>query len=293
MQALAYYITLPLIHVVARLPFPLLYLLSDLTRLALFGMIGYRRQVVWKNLKNSFPEKTDQEISSIRKDFEVWFCDLVFETIKTLTIGPEALQKRMQFEEQDLVRAYRKENQSIIAVIGHLGNWELAAARYGLEKDMPLLCGIYHPLKNKHFDRLIHRMRTKQGTKLYAMQETTRAMFRDRDLNTTTVFIADQTPSPKRAYWLTFMNQDTPVFLGAETIAKKFNYPVVYVSISRPERGHYVMRTELLVKDPVNTVYGEITEKHTRRLEQDIRNSPDIWLWTHRRWKHKRPPTHE
>jgi KDO2-lipid IV(A) lauroyltransferase len=148
---------------------------------------------------------------------------------------------------------------------------------------------IYHPLQNKHFDRLMHRMRTRHGTKLYSMQETSKAMLRDQHLNTATAFIADQTPSPERAYWMQFLNQDTPVFQGTEALARKLGYPVVYISITHPRRGHYHMRVETLVEDPRTTRDGEITEIHTRRLERDIRNYPDLWLWTHRRWKHSRP----
>jgi len=293
MQALGYYIALPFIHLIARLPFWGLYALSDFMRFLVFKVIGYRKAVVLKNLRNAFPEKTETEIRTIRKAFEVWFCDLTLETIKTLAIGSHALRKRVQFEGLDILRNYRDQGQSVVLVLGHLGNWELAGARYSLETDLPQLYVIYHPLQHKYFDRLVYHMRTRQGTKLYTMQETARAMIRDRGENTATAFIADQTPSPQNAYWLNFLNQDTPVFFGTEAISKKLNYPVVYINVSRPKRGQYVMRAEVLVQDAQNTTYGEITEKHTRRLEQDILNSPDIWLWTHRRWKHKRPQTHE
>ena len=103
-----------------------------------------------------------------------------------------------------------------------------------------------------------------------------------------TAFIADQTPSPEGAYWTTFLNQDTPVFWGTEKIAQKLNYPVVYVTVSRVKRGYYEVNTEYLVKEPKNTKEGEISELHTRKLEQDIIAQPEIWLWSHRRWKHKR-----
>jgi KDO2-lipid IV(A) lauroyltransferase len=123
------------------------------------------------------------------------------------------------------------------------------------------------------------------------MRETSKAMIRDRDLLTATAFIADQTPSPERAYWMTFLNQDTPVFQGTEGLARKLDKPVIYISITRPERGYYCMSMETLVADPTRTTDGEITEVHTRRLERDIRKYPELWLWTHRRWKHKRPST--
>ena len=121
------------------------------------------------------------------------------------------------------------------------------------------------------------------------MNEVGKLMIRDKHLVTATAFIADQTPPPERAYWMQFLDQDTPVFLGTEALAKKLDYPVVYISISRPKRGYYHMKAETIVNDPSLTSHGSITETHTRRLEHDIRSHPEIWLWTHRRWKHRRP----
>jgi KDO2-lipid IV(A) lauroyltransferase len=120
------------------------------------------------------------------------------------------------------------------------------------------------------------------------MNETLRGMVRDRKELTATAFIADQTPQPNGAYWTTFLNQDTPVFTGTEKIAQKFKYPVIYISIKRPKRGLYAMEAELLVENPEDTSENEISELHTKRLERDIVENPEIWLWTHRRWKHKR-----
>lgn len=289
MGALAYYLALPFLYGIAWLPFPLLYLLSDAMRLILFGLIGYRKEVVLANLRNSFPEKSDAEIRAIARRFQRWFCDLTLETLKTLTIGPEALRERVEFEGVEILRGCAERKQSIVLVLGHFGNWELAGARYAVEPGIPPLIVIYHPLHNKRFDRLIVRMRTRLGNRLYTMAETSRSMLRDRHLLTATAFIADQTPSPERGYWMTFLNQDTPVFFGTEVLSKKLGYPVVYISITQPRRGHYRMVAETLVEDPKNTSEGEITVSHTRRLERDICAQPEIWLWTHRRWKHKRP----
>lgn len=289
MGAVAYYIALPFLYGIALLPFPLLYLLSDAMRLILFGLIGYRNEVVLTNLRNSFPEKSDAEIRAIARRFQRWFCDLTLETLKTLTISPAQLRERVSFEGVDVLRAYAERRQSIVLVLGHFGNWELAGARYAVEPGIPPLIVIYHPLHNQRFDRLIVRMRTRLGNRLYTMAETSRSMLRDRHLLTATAFIADQTPSPERGYWMTFLNQDTPVFLGTEALSRKLGYPIVYISITQPRRGHYRMVAETLVEDPKNTADGEITVSHTRRLERDICAQPEIWLWTHRRWKHKRP----
>jgi Kdo2-lipid IVA lauroyltransferase/acyltransferase len=289
MGAIGYYLALPFIYGIALLPFRLLYILSDVLCFLLFRVGGYRRQVIRTNLRNSFPEKTDAQIKRIEARFQEWFCDLVLETIKTLTIGPDELRRRVKFEGVEILREYARQGRSIILVLGHYGNWELAGARYSIEKDIPPLYVIYHPLENRYFDRLVMHMRTRHGTRLYTMGETTRAMLRDKDKLTATAFIADQTPAPERAYWMEFLGQDTPVFLGTETLAKKLDQPVIYIRLSRSHRGNYTMTVETLVSDPGLTSPGEITEIHTRRLERDIRITPEIWLWTHRRWKHKRP----
>jgi len=289
MGAIGYYLALPFLYGIALLPFPLLYLLSNGLRFVLFTVIGYRRKLVLTNLRNSFPEKSEAEIREIARRFHQWFCDLVLETVKTLTLSPAAVRERVEFAGVDILRGYAERKQSIIIVLGHFGNWELAGARYSAEPGIPQLYVIYHPLQNKGFDGLMYRMRTRHGTKLYTMRETSKAMLRDRHLNTATAFIADQTPAPERAYWMTFLNQDTPIFQGTEALSRKLGYPVIYISITRPRRGYYRMAVETLVEDPATTYEGEITEVHTKRLERDIRNYTDLWLWTHRRWKHRRP----
>lgn len=172
--------------------------------------------------------------------------------------------------------------------MGHLGSWELGG---GYFSQLPLhqLYVIYHPLANKYYDRLFYRMRTRLGTKLYPMKGTFRGMIKNRKEVTATAFIADQTPSPGNAHWMTFMNQDTAVFKGTETIARKLDYPVIYMSVIRENRGQYKLHSELLAEHPQELSENELTELHTRRLEQDIINYPETWLWSHRRWKHKRP----
>ncbi|MEZ4756005.1 MAG: lysophospholipid acyltransferase family protein [Flavobacteriales bacterium] len=291
MGTVGYYLALPFIYGISLLPFPLLYLLSDGVYWLLFRVIGYRKKVVLTNLRNSFPERTEAEIQVIADRFFRWFCDLTLETLKTLTISPGEVVKRVEFKNIELLRQFAREGRSVILVLGHYGNWELAGARYSQEKEIPQLYVIYHPLANTHFDRLMYHMRTRHGTKLYTMREASKAMLRDQALLTATAFIADQTPSPERAHWMTFLEQDTPVFLGTEALARKLGQPVIYISITRPRRGYYCMAMELLVGDPATTAPGVITEAHTRRLEADIRNVPELWLWTHRRWKHKRPST--
>jgi KDO2-lipid IV(A) lauroyltransferase len=172
--------------------------------------------------------------------------------------------------------------------MGHYGNWELGGARFS-QGPMHQLYVIYHPLKNKYFDGMMYHMRTRLGNKLYARNDSYRGMVRNKDEVTATAFIADQTPSPKGAYWTTFLNQDTPVFVGTAKIAKKLDYPIIYITVNRPKRGHYIVSSELLIEHPATLTEDEISELHTKKLEKDIRENPEIWLWTHRRWKHENP----
>ena len=288
MAAIAYYLSLPLLYAISWLPFPALYLLSDCVHFILFKTIRYRTQIITQNLKNAFPDKSEEELNQIKNTFSRYFCDLVLETIKTLTISPSTLLKHVSFHHVDIFKEYFEARQSVIIVMGHMGNWELGGARFSLESIHPLYV-IYKPLANPYFNQLVYHMRTRLGNKLYAMKETFRGMIQNKNITTATAFIADQTPNPSGAYWTTFLNQETPVFTGTAKIAKKLNYPIIYISIKRKRRGYYEMSGELLVENPNTLSEEQISDLHTQRLEQDIIENPSFWLWTHRRWKHKRP----
>lgn len=288
MGAVSYYLALPFIYLISYLPFRVLYMLSDVMFLLIYRVVGYRKTVVTANLKRSFPDKSIEEIRDIRRNFYRYFCDLSLETLKTLTISPSAVNRRFTCGDMSAFERYYKSKQSVIIVMGHLGNWELCGAYFSQLPLHPLYV-IYHPLNNKHFDRLFYRMRTRLGVRLYPMKGAFRGMVKDRRKLTATAFIADQTPSPSNAHWMTFLNQDTPVFKGTETIARKLDYPVIYLSVIRERRGFYKINSELLTGHPGELAENELTELHTRRLEKDIIAYPETWLWSHRRWKHKRP----
>lgn len=258
--------------------------------LLIYRLLGYRKGVVLANLRNSFPDKTDKEIYAIARAYYKYLCDLFLETFKTLTIGRDTMLKHCYFNPQAkaLFDQFAKENKSIILVMGHLGNWEWSGNTVSLQLKQQLYV-IYHPITNKYFDWLMYKMRTRFGTRLIAMKDTFREMLENRNELNATAFIADQTPAPENAYWTTFLHQDTPVFKGTELIARKVNYPVVYATVKRVSRGYYEIFAEVLSDTPKATAEGEISEMHTRRLERDIIAQPEVWLWSHRRWKHKRP----
>ena len=292
MFALVYYITLPFIYLLSVLPFRLLYIFSDFLCFILYNCIGYRKQVVRQNLRNAFPHKTEAEINTICKAFYHNLCDFMLETFKILTISKKDILKRCRFDPAGLAvfSKYADEGRSVILVMGHIGNWEWAGHPFSLLCRQQLNV-LYHPLANKHFDRLMLRMRSRFGTRMIPMKNAFKEMLAHKKELSTTVFVADQTPQPDHAYWTTFLNQETPVFKGTELIAKKMNLPVVYALVKKEKRGYYVMYAETLVANPATTADGEISELHTRRLEQDIIAIPETWLWSHKRWKYKRPAT--
>lgn len=287
---LTYYLVLPFIYLISLLPFALFYGVCDFMFVLLYYVTGYRKKVVLQNLRNSFPEKSEKEIRAISRRFYRYFCDLLLETFKTLTISREAAIRRckLQPEALALFNRYAAENRSIMIVMGHYGNWEWAGNTFSLQGRHHLYV-VYHPLSNKYFNGLIYRMRTRFGTGLIAMKDTFRDMVAHKSELDATAFIADQTPAPNSAYWTTFLNQDTPVFQGTEKIARKMNYPVVYVCVQRVKRGYYEISARTLFEEPSKTADGEITAAHTKALEADICAQPEYWLWSHRRWKHRRP----
>jgi KDO2-lipid IV(A) lauroyltransferase len=289
LSAIIYYPLVPFIYLFSLLPFRLLYVFSDFLYVILYYFIGYRKEVVLKNLQNSFPEKTDKEIDIIRRNFYHHFCDFFVETIKALTISKEEIIKRCKFA-QDTFAIYSKfadEQKSVILAMGHIGNWEWASNTFNMQVEQQLFV-IYHPITNKYFDALMSRIRSRNGTRLIPMKNTYREMAVNKKGLNVTAFVADQTPQPDHAYWTTFLNQDTPVFKGVEVIAKKMDMPIVYTSVKKIKRGYYEIFSEILIEDPKNTAEGELSEMYIRKLEQEIMGHPETWLWSHKRWKHKR-----
>jgi len=284
-----YYIKYYVIYLLALLPFWVVYRISDIVFLILYYGLKYRKNVIHKNLVNSFPDKSMKEINRLCRDFYRFFCDLMLETFKTLTMSRKQAIRRCEISKDslNLLEKLYSEKKDIILVLGHYGNWEIAGSSFSSQCSHQLYV-IYKPLSSEFFDRLMYKMRTRWGTKLITTHDTYKKMQEIKNTGSATAFIADQTAAPNNAYWTKFMNQDTPVFWGTERAAKQFGYPVVYLTIKRPKRGYYQIFAELLIKNPETTKKGEISEAHTRKLEKDILEQPEIWLWSHRRWKHKK-----
>lgn len=287
MKKFLYHIYSIPLYLLALLPFPLLYLLSDGLCFLAFNLIGYRKKVVYENLRNSFPNYSEKEIDTIAKKFYSHLFDTILETFKMLTISKNGLKKHGIYTNLEVMDDIINQNKSFIILTGHMGNWEWLPTIWHLEGKANIV-GIYHKLSSPFFEWFTKNMRERFGIQMITMENTLRGMIANKNKLTGTGFISDQTPSGDNAHWIQFLNQDTPVFLGAEKLAKKFNYPVVYCHVTKPRRGYYEAKLEIITTEPQSTPDFYIIEKFNKLLEADIMNQPEIWLWSHRRWKHKR-----
>jgi KDO2-lipid IV(A) lauroyltransferase len=215
------------------------------------------------------------------------------ESLKLFTISKKSVLARLQVVNPELADKYFANGKSVIFVGGHYNNWELLAV--AIDAQLKHHCvALYKPLTNKFFDIQMRKTRGKFGLEMVSIREA-RSFFENRksELNAV-IFGSDQSPgNPERAYWMKFLNQDTAVLFGAEKFAKEYNIPVLYGHINKIRRGYYTFELELITDDPKSMPYGAITEAHTRILEKDINREPQYWLWSHRRWKHKKPPTEQ
>jgi Kdo2-lipid IVA lauroyltransferase/acyltransferase len=285
-QAISFYLVYPFIYLIASLPFWMLYKVSDFFYF-LLNLSGYRKTVVIENLRNSFPQKSEEEIQSIRRSFFRYLVDLIFETLKTLRMDRMESAAHCTLENPAWLQKLHEEKRSILIVMGHYGNWEWAGPSVTINTKYQLVV-IYRPLSNAYFEKMMVGMRTRFGTLITPVQQTLRGMVAQRNMITATAFIADQYPPAEGKIWTTFLNQDTGFFTGPEKLATKFNYPIVYIHINRKSRGQYHITPELLFENPQETKEGEITLAFAKRLEKDIIENPETWLWSHKRWKHKR-----
>ena len=294
MDAISYYLFYLTNWLITLLPLSVLYLFSDLIFLLLYYFPSYRRKVVATNLKNAFPEKSDEELKSIGKKFYKHLADLFIETFKVTHMSLVEQNKRFTYSNLEIIDKLREDKRDIIAVLGHYNNWEWPTLLpYYLKYKIII---IYRPLKNKYFDRHIYNQRSKNGIVLTPTSMVIREIINNRknNINTISVFLTDQTPSKDEIkYWTTFLNQDTPIFTGTEKVASKYDMAIVFFHIQKVKRGYYNLNIELLLDHTAGLPEHVITEAHVRRLEAIIREKPEYWLWSHRRWKHKRQVENE
>jgi KDO2-lipid IV(A) lauroyltransferase len=288
MKKIGYHIAAIPFYILALLPFPLFYLFSSFLYYIGYYLIGYRKKVIFQNLKRSFPKYTEKQVEAIAKKYYHFMIDTSLEAFKVLAMSKKTLRKRVVIDNWELLEPLLATKRPFIFVMGHYGNWEWMGQGLQLSGKVQVDT-LYQPLSNGFFDWLISSTRSRYGIHLIPMKSSLKEMIRRSDLCSGTIFLADQSPSNlETCLWMTFLNQDTPIFLGTEKIAKKLDRPVVFIHTQRKKRGYYHVRFSIVTDTPNETPPYWITEKHTRLLEADIQSKPELWLWSHRRWKHKR-----
>ncbi len=273
---------------ISYLPYSVLYGLSDGLCFLIYKVVGYRKKVVLQNIANSFPQKSHQEHVQIVSAFYRHFCDLIVESIKVFTISEVEVKQRMKMLNPEFSNRFYDKGQSVIIAGGHYNNWELFAVAIDSEIKHQTVA-LYKTLKNKFFDEKMRATRSKYGLIMISTKKA-KEEFEKSDGLKAIIFGFDQSPgNSNNCYWGTFLNQDTPMIFGVEKYAKEYDFPVLFLRINKVKRGHYTYEYIEAIDEPRKTGYGEITTRINQLLEQDIIAQPEFYLWSHKRWKHKRP----
>ena len=292
MKAFLYYITVAFLFVLNKLPMCVLHFFSTLLYYPIYYVVRYRRKVVRDNLVKSFPEKSLKEIVAIEKKFYRSLCDYFMEMIKYYGMSEDEIKKRMRFEGIDLMEEAMDKGHNCVLYMGHFFNWEFVTSiSLHINRDDLVIGDIYHPLENKRFDALAKKMREQYKAESISMANTLRRIMQIRKENKKYLigFIADQVPTWESInHWIDFFHRDTPVFTGTEKIAQRTNASLFYAHMERVKRGYYVLRIEKFADDASLMPEFEPTNIYYRKLTENIMKSPELWLWTHKRWKRTR-----
>lgn len=281
-----YYLLLAICYFISVLPFFILYGISDILFLLVYYVFGYRKAVVMANLQQAFPEKTEAERRRLARRYYRNLTDMMLETIKLLTISRENLKRRFDCDLTVLQELYAK-GKSCQLHLGHNFNWEWANVFCQQGVNFPFLV-VYMPLTSKPADRLFRHFRERAGTVLLPANDMGNAMQPWLHKQYLIALVADQNPgNPRRTYWLPFLHKMTAFYKGPEMSARRYNIPVVFADIRKVKRGYYKARLVLASEDPQSLPEGQLTEQFVRFLEQNIHEQPEVWVWSHRRWKHE------
>ncbi|MBR5028870.1 MAG: lysophospholipid acyltransferase family protein [Bacteroidales bacterium] len=286
-KLLFYLVLLPL----AYLPIRVLYALSTFIYFLLYRVFRYRKKVVFNNLRNSFPEKGDEEIAVLAKKYYRHLADIAVELVLNMRLSPKKLFARYRVTNPQMTTKYFEQGKSVILMSAHYNNWEYMIT--SLEHQvLHHGVGVGKQLSNVPLDECLNKRRTRFGTEV-VFADTVRQTFEyyeHHHVPTAYMMLCDQSPNDiHKCWWTTFLNQDTGVIYGAEYFAKKYDIPVLYYEVNKVKRGFYEVTFRHITDTPNDTQHGEIVEKYVRMLEQTIKQQPEYWLWSHRRWKHKRP----
>ena len=277
------------------MPLWLHYLFSDLLFVVMAYVLRYRHRVIDKNLRNAYPDKTDEERKKLRIQFYRHFCDILVETVKYTSITDKNIMRRMTFKNSEEVAEILNSGQSIALLLGHYGNWEWISSLVlwvrPLLTNNTVMGQIYHPLENEVIDRVVLKTRGRMKSDSVSMKDTLRWILGNKRDGRPTIlgYINDQVPTWHNIHhWLTFLNQETPVFTGIERIVHSQNQAAVYVDVKHVGRGRYECEFQVITRDPSTLGEFELTDIYFQRMEQTINRAPQYWLWSHNRWKRTR-----
>ena len=288
-DVLLYWLFYALTGCIAILPRPLFYAKSDFLAFLLAHVIRYRRKVVHQNLANSFPELSEKERRHIARKFYLHLSDLILESFFLLHASPKRMMKRCTYTNNELLEPFFAQGRSVVIAAAHIANWEFLTTAAPLIKHHML--NVFKPVHNKRIERFLTRSRERLGGSAIPMQGILRAIVQYEKLHIPTLIglISDQTPPPGNYPWLEFLHQDTMVYTGVEKIARQFNSPVFFCDMTRVRRGYYSVTLRLITDTPNELPENAITSTYMQLLEDSIRRNPESWLWSHKRWKRKRP----
>ncbi len=251
-------------------------------------IIKYRVNVISGNLRRAFPEKNDKEINTLKNKTYKNLIDNIIEGFKTFSMRKSTIVKRHKVLNPEILEPYFKDQKSLIGVTAHYGNWEWGSLSASLQTPYKVVA-LYKPLSNKYIDTILCKSRSRCGTELVSIYETSKIFEKYRNEPYIYLMAADQSPSHKelpKAYWKDFLGINTAFLHGLEKHANNNNFAVVYLDIQRVKRGFYEIEVTILSEEPNQLKNGELTEMYVRKLESVIKAKPENWLWSHNRWKH-------
>ncbi|HEU4790519.1 MAG TPA: lysophospholipid acyltransferase family protein [Flavobacterium sp.] len=289
MKYILYLLIYPILWCISILPFPLLYLFSDFVYIILYRLIGYRKKTVRANLALTLPHLSNNERLVIEKKFYHHLCDMFLEMIKTMTISKDEICKRYVFKNFEVYTELEKQEKSIAIMCAHYASYEWAVSMNYFTKFHSY--GIYKQIKNPHFDKLVHSIRSKFNANLITTKETIPTIITNSRNKKLSVygFASDQSPKENSAHhWTKFMGIEVPVHTGAEMLAKKYDMNVVFLKTKKIKRGYYEATLEVFSENASKIPCYELTDLFLKRVEEQIYESPEYYLWTHKRWKHKK-----
>ena len=289
-EKILYRLTYALLRGMSLIPLRLLYAFSDFVSMLLHSVIRYRRRVVEDNLSSSFPEKSREEIRSIARGFYRFLTDYAFETVKLLDMSEADMCRRLRVENPEAVDAAVAQGRSVTLLLGHYCNWEWVSS-LPLRFAPDTTCAqVYHHLHSRVMDRVFMKIRTRFGANNIEMADIMRSLigWKKEGRPTVTGFIADQAPWLDVHLFVDFLNHDTGVYTGPERIARFLDSEVLFCHMSRPRRGEYALRFVNITSQPKKEETFSITRRYFEFLEANIREAPQYWLWSHRRWKRTR-----